>query len=133
MISDKTYRSILSACNFTTYKTSKTCDLALDYAMNHEFGDIDQYSIYTPSCSKSNSSVSRPVMRLKNSVIRRRSYGYDPCTENYAEKYYNRPDVQRAMHANTTGIPYKWTACRYVFCAQCVHPAFFFTYEMVEA
>ncbi|KAL2326016.1 hypothetical protein Fmac_025074 [Flemingia macrophylla] len=26
--------------------------------------------------------------------------------------YYNRPDVQKALHANTTGIPYKWTACR---------------------
>ncbi|KAK4404337.1 Serine carboxypeptidase 24 [Sesamum angolense] len=37
--------------------------------------------------------------------------GYDPCTENYAEIYYNRPDVQKALHANSTGIPYKWTAC----------------------
>ncbi|XLS65773.1 hypothetical protein HN51_025747, partial [Arachis hypogaea] len=36
---------------------------------------------------------------------------YDPCTEKYAEIYYNRPDVQKALHANTTGIPYKWTAC----------------------
>jgi len=39
--------------------------------------------------------------------------GYDPCTEKYAEVYYNRPDVQKALHANTTGIPYKWTACRW--------------------
>ncbi|KAK6156621.1 hypothetical protein DH2020_010869 [Rehmannia glutinosa] len=37
--------------------------------------------------------------------------GYDACTESYAEKYYNRPDVQKALHANFTGIPYKWTAC----------------------
>ncbi|KAJ6731719.1 SERINE PROTEASE FAMILY S10 SERINE CARBOXYPEPTIDASE [Salix purpurea] len=50
-------------------------------------------------------------MRLKNSLLRRRISGYDPCTENYAEKYYNRPEVQTAMHANVTGIPYKWTAC----------------------
>ena len=35
----------------------------------------------------------------------------DPCTESYAEIYYNRPDVQRAMHANLTSIPYKWTVC----------------------
>jgi serine carboxypeptidase-like clade 2 len=40
--------------------------------------------------------------------------GYDPCTEKYAEIYYNRPDVQKALHANTTKIPYKWTACRWV-------------------
>ncbi|WVZ49425.1 hypothetical protein U9M48_000790 [Paspalum notatum var. saurae] len=28
----------------------------------------------------------------------------------YAEKYYNRLDVQKATHANTTRIPYRWTA-----------------------
>ncbi|KAI3976314.1 hypothetical protein MKX01_021856 [Papaver californicum] len=30
--------------------------------------------------------------------------------EKYAEMYYNRPDVQKALRANTTKIPYKWTA-----------------------
>ncbi|XP_072973915.1 serine carboxypeptidase 24-like isoform X1 [Typha angustifolia] len=113
MISDRSYRSILASCNFAAAKTSRRCDHAVDYVMNHEFGDIDQYSIYTPSCAASNSTAAaaaRPL-RLKNTLIRRRSYGYDPCIENYAEKYYNRPDVQKAMHANTTGIPYKWTAC----------------------
>ncbi|OAY69363.1 Serine carboxypeptidase 24 [Ananas comosus] len=117
MISDSTYRSILSSCNFSAVKTSRPCDGAVNYAMNHEFGDIDQYSIYTPSCAAaaatSNSSARhRPLMRLKNTLLRRRSYsGYDPCTETYAEKYYNRPDVQRVMHANITRIPYRWTAC----------------------
>ncbi|KAL0334100.1 UNVERIFIED_CONTAM: Serine carboxypeptidase 24, partial [Sesamum angustifolium] len=48
---------------------------------------------------------------LKNTLISPRFSGYDPCTENYAEIYYNRPDVQKALHANSTGIPYKWTAC----------------------
>ncbi|KAJ6698647.1 SERINE PROTEASE FAMILY S10 SERINE CARBOXYPEPTIDASE [Salix purpurea] len=51
------------------------------------------------------------TIRLKNTLLRRRVSGYDPCTEKYAEKYYNRPEVQKAMHANVTGIPYKWTAC----------------------
>lgn len=40
--------------------------------------------------------------------------GYDPCTENYAEIYFNRPDVQKALHANISGIiPHNWTGCRY--------------------
>lgn len=108
MVSDGTYRSILSSCNFSSTKTSRKCDRAISYAMNHEFGDIDQYSIYTPSCA----NAAKRRLRFKNTLLRRSSYGYDPCTENYAEKYYNRPDVQRAMHANTTGIPYRWTACR---------------------
>nr|XP_010942076.1 serine carboxypeptidase 24 isoform X2 [Elaeis guineensis] len=110
MISDRTYRSILSNCNFTSTKGSRSCDHVINYAVSHEFGDIDQYSIYTPSCTAPNFTAPRSL-RLKNTLIRRRSYGYDPCTENYAEKYYNRPDVQEAMHANTTSIPYKWTAC----------------------
>lgn len=111
MISDKTYKSILNSCNFTAEKYSKKCDESVNYAMNHEFGDIDQYSIYTPSCKASTTNT----LRLQNSLLRWRISGYDPCTESYAEKYYNRPDVQKAMHANLTRIPYKWTACRYNF------------------
>lgn len=110
MISDKTYRSIINHCNFSAEKSSKKCDDTVNYAMNHEFGDIDQYSIYTPSCIALPNSTVRP-MRLKNTLLRRRVSGYDPCTENYAEKYYNRQEVQKALHANVTGIPYKWTAC----------------------
>ncbi|KAK9098190.1 hypothetical protein Syun_025235 [Stephania yunnanensis] len=110
MISDKTYRSILSHCNFKTNNNSELCEHYLNYAMNHEFGDIDQYSIYTPTCKAALANATRPI-RLKNTLLRRRVSGYDPCTENYAEKYYNKPEVQKALHANTTHIPYKWTAC----------------------
>ncbi|XP_074582527.1 serine carboxypeptidase 24-like isoform X2 [Curcuma longa] len=114
MISDQTYRSILSSCNFSSPKASHECDHVVSYAMNHEFGDIDQYSIYTPSCvaSSPKNTKRQHKIRFKNTLIHgRSSFGYDPCTENYAEKYYNRQDVQKAMHANTTGIPYKWTSC----------------------
>ncbi|EPS67928.1 hypothetical protein M569_06845, partial [Genlisea aurea] len=104
MISDKTYKKILKLCNFRTEKTSTRCENAMSYAMTDEFGKIDQYSIYTPSCNKS-----RKAIRFKNTLFFPR--GYDPCTESYAEKYYNLPQVQRALHANVTGIPYKWTAC----------------------
>ncbi|CAN6450362.1 unnamed protein product [Victoria cruziana] len=110
LISDATYKSILKLCNFSGTKNSDNCSDVLNYAVGHEFGDIDQYSIYTRPCKASANSKSS-VIRLGNALIQRQLSGYDPCTENYAEKYYNRPDVQRAMHANTTGIPYKWTAC----------------------
>ncbi|KAE8687661.1 Serine carboxypeptidase 24 [Hibiscus syriacus] len=110
MISDKTYKTIMKDCNFTEEKSSARCDDAVSYAIKHEFGNIDQYSIYTPSCLALTNG-SRQHIRLKNTLLLRRGSGYDPCTENYAERYYNRPDVQKVMHANTTGIPYKWTAC----------------------
>lgn len=111
MISDRTYKAILKSCNFSSSNISRFCNRAMNYAMNQEFGDIDQYSIYTPSCVAARSNAT--ILRFKNTLIRRRSFGYDPCTETYAEKYYNRLDVQKAMHANTTGIPYRWTACRF--------------------
>ncbi|KAI3790384.1 hypothetical protein L2E82_03380 [Cichorium intybus] len=108
IISDTTYKSIKSSCTFESPKYTEKCDDAINYAWTHEFGEIDQYSIYTPSCISSRNATS---MRLKNSLVHRRASSYDPCIEKNAEKYYNRPDVQHAMHANYTGIPYKWTAC----------------------
>lgn len=111
IISDRTYKSILKSCNFSSEKSSQKCDDAVNYAMNHEFGNIDQYSIYAPACKASTANNTVKLLRLKNSLIHRKISGYDPCTENYAEKYYNRPDVQKAMHANSTAIPYNWTAC----------------------
>ncbi|KVH93604.1 Peptidase S10, serine carboxypeptidase [Cynara cardunculus var. scolymus] len=110
IISDSTYKSIMSSCKFTSAKYSQNCDDAINYAWNYEFGEIDQYSIYTPSCNKSSRNLTTNISsRVKNTLVR--ISGYDPCIENNAEKYYNRPDVQHAMHANSTGISYKWTAC----------------------
>jgi serine carboxypeptidase-like clade II len=45
--------------------------------------------------------------------------GYDPCTEKYSRKYYNLPEVQKALHANVTGIPYAWVGCRSVLLVSC--------------
>ena len=40
--------------------------------------------------------------------------GYNPCISYYTEKYLNRRDVQEALHANVSKIPYAWTHCRQV-------------------
>ncbi|RZC59907.1 hypothetical protein C5167_007203 [Papaver somniferum] len=114
MISDKTYRQLLNKCDFHRQKNSNECETLYSYAMDQEFGNIDQYNIYAPPCNKSDGS--QRTLRLPHrphQVFRQISgyEGYDPCTEKYAEIYYNRPDVQKALHANTTKIPYKWTAC----------------------
>jgi len=40
---------------------------------------------------------------------------YDPCIAFYSANYLNLPDVQKAMHANTSGfIDYPWQLCKYV-------------------
>ncbi|KAG5001173.1 Serine carboxypeptidase-like 25 [Glycine soja] len=119
MISDQTFRQLMSRCDFHRQKESDECESVYSYAMDQEFGNIDQYNIYAPPCNNSDGSSSgsgsatRRTMRLPHRphVAFRHWSGYDPCTEKYAEIYYNRPDVQKALHANKTGIPYRWTAC----------------------
>ncbi|KAK2986321.1 hypothetical protein RJ640_021890 [Escallonia rubra] len=115
MISDKTYHQLINTCDFRRQKNSNECESLYVYAMDQEFGNIDQYNIYAPPCNHSDGSFgpSRQTMRLPHRPHKkfRQLSGYDPCTEKYAEVYYNRPDVQKAFHANTTRISYKWTAC----------------------
>ncbi|GJZ48236.1 serine carboxypeptidase-like protein 25 [Tanacetum coccineum] len=117
MISDKTYHQLINTCDFKRQETSNECESLYSYAMDQEFGNIDQYNIYAPPCNNSDGSrhsgATRQTMRLPHrpKQMPRQLSGYDPCTESYAEVYYNREDVQKAFHANTTRIPYKWTAC----------------------
>uniref|UniRef100_A0A2N9IMS5 Carboxypeptidase n=1 Tax=Fagus sylvatica TaxID=28930 RepID=A0A2N9IMS5_FAGSY len=114
MISDKTYKQLINTCDFRRQKESNECESLYSYAMDQEFGNIDQYNIYAPPCNNSDgSTATRQTMRLPHRPHRifRQLSGYDPCTEKYAEIYYNRPDVQKALHANITKIPYKWTSC----------------------
>ncbi|KAL6324573.1 hypothetical protein AAG906_013385 [Vitis piasezkii] len=108
MISDKTYRQLINTCDFHRQKESNECESLYSYAMDQEFGNIDQYNIYAPPCNNSDGSgATRQTIRLphRSHRIFRQISGYDPCTEKYAEIYYNRPDVQKALHANTTKIP----------------------------
>ncbi|EPS59460.1 hypothetical protein M569_15347, partial [Genlisea aurea] len=112
MISDKTYRRLMSTCNFRLERESNQCESVYYYAMDQEFGNIDQYNIYAPKCRESAGGISsRRHMRMPHQP-RSKLKGYDPCSEKYAEIYYNRADVQKSLHANISGrIPYKWTAC----------------------
>ncbi|XP_078434913.1 serine carboxypeptidase-like 27 [Wolffia australiana] len=106
LISDSTYHNLRIACTFESSEhPSEACLRLLDLAAAEQ-GNIDPYSIFTPPCNVT-------------ATFRRRSRGhypwmyraYDPCTERYATAYYNRPEVQEALHANVTGLRYKWETC----------------------
>ncbi|CAM6020249.1 unnamed protein product [Sphagnum balticum] len=121
MISVETYKALRQSCNFSDVNCcSQQCYDAFDQTYS-EIGNIDSYSIYTPACLSSaatagaagSSTRTADFSRLhrKNPVLSKRE-GFDPCSENYAEVYFNRPEVQQAIHANISGeIPYRWTAC----------------------
>ncbi|GAB2223615.1 hypothetical protein Droror1_Dr00017756 [Drosera rotundifolia] len=106
LISDGTYRSLRNACdNGSSQHPSAECNKALNVA-NVEFGNIDPYSIYTRPCNSTSSL--RHNLRGHYPWMSR---AYDPCTERYSKTYFNRPEVQKALHANTTAISYPWDTC----------------------
>ena len=37
--------------------------------------------------------------------------GSDECIVRYTRKYMNRGEVQKALHANVTHLPYPWATC----------------------
>ncbi|KAJ1296800.1 hypothetical protein BS78_01G330200 [Paspalum vaginatum] len=99
MISGKAYRAIKDKCGFNgTY--TKDCQNAMNVA-TQEKGNVDDYDIYAPICHDA-SNPSKSIDLLMSG---------DPCTNHYVSSYLNRPEVQRALHANTTGLGYPWMDC----------------------
>jgi serine carboxypeptidase-like clade 2 len=38
--------------------------------------------------------------------------GYDPCLDEYAKAFYNRPDVQKALHVSDGRQLKNWSICK---------------------
>ncbi|MFS8012546.1 putative carboxypeptidase D [Helianthus anomalus] len=104
LISDSTYKSLQKSCEGSSSEHPPIeCIRALG-AAEMEQGRIDPYSIYTKPCGYTSTLKRRgryPWMRG----------AYDPCTENYANQYFNLPEVQKAFHANITKLSYPWKTC----------------------
>ncbi|KAK4401624.1 Serine carboxypeptidase II-3 [Sesamum angolense] len=97
LISDEHHKAILSNCNFSSSASvSAVCNSVLDQA-DAALGTVYYYDIYAPLC---NSSSNSPAVS-----------GFDPCSSNYVFTYLNTPEVQKALHANVTGITGPWDAC----------------------
>ncbi|CAD6231490.1 unnamed protein product [Miscanthus lutarioriparius] len=113
VISDQFYERVKNVCDFKLSPTSTECGHVMGL-LYHTYNEIDIYNVYAPKCntdgsalsSSSSSSDSSAVEKeAKNKSKRRlRMYsGYDPCYSNYIEAYFNRMDVQKSLHANTSG------------------------------
>ncbi|KAJ4908664.1 Serine carboxypeptidase-like 35 [Raphanus sativus] len=122
IVSDEIHSNIHGMCRFEEeQKSNQTVDCNDNFkAFMEAYNDIDIYSIYTPVCLSSYSSSSSP--RKPKLIVSPRLLtshdlwdslpaGYDPCTEGYAENFFNRKDVQVALHANVTNLPYPYSPC----------------------
>ncbi|XP_043693484.1 serine carboxypeptidase-like 27 [Telopea speciosissima] len=106
LISDATYRTLRVTCDFvSSMHPSNACITALNVAASEQ-GNIDPYSIFTLPCN--DTATLRRNLRGHYPWMSR---AYDPCTERYSKLYFNRPEVQKAIHANLTGILYPWDTC----------------------
>ncbi|KAL5840074.1 hypothetical protein ACOSQ3_012741 [Xanthoceras sorbifolium] len=109
LISDDTYKLLNDLCDFQSFiHTSSSCDKILDIA-SEELGSIDPYSIYTPPCTANISQSNQLLKRMR--VVGRTSEKYDPCTEKHSVVYFNRPEVQKALHVIPAVAPSKWDTC----------------------
>ncbi|XP_038984500.1 serine carboxypeptidase 1-like [Phoenix dactylifera] len=98
LISDEAYKEIRLKCTFTSRNYTPGCVSALG-AADAEVGDIDYYNIYAPLCHG-------PSMAAHSTKLEA-----DPCAGMYTRSYLNLPEVQKALHANVTGLWYPWSLC----------------------
>ncbi|KAG2398051.1 Serine carboxypeptidase-like 34 [Vigna angularis] len=98
VISDGLYHNITTKCNEYLDKLFDAYDV------------IDIHSLYTPLCLSNISSTTTKAFSKINKWPKK-SVGYDPCAPDYTGVYLNRPEVQKALHANVTKLSYPWTHC----------------------
>lgn len=83
MISDKTYHQLINTCDFRRQKTSNECESLYSYAMDQEFGNIDQYNIYAPPCNKSDGTSGATHKTIQLPHRPHRVYLYDNDNNRY--------------------------------------------------
>ncbi|XP_061362670.1 serine carboxypeptidase-like 35 [Gastrolobium bilobum] len=116
IISDQEYYGIVKDCDFSKENKSKACEMRVG-GLLEAYSEIDIYSIYSPICiSDYQRAVSAkllvaPHLLTSHDLWHTLPAGYDPCTEDYIDKYFNNEDVQKALHANITNLSYPYTLC----------------------
>ncbi|CDP01379.1 unnamed protein product [Coffea canephora] len=96
LISDEIYNGVNSNCNLSLVIQSDSCSEYLNLSNNVTEG-INPYDIYASLC---------------NSTPGAAPYSYvGPCSTDYVSDYMENPEVQIALHANISTVPYPWKIC----------------------
>ncbi|ERN03395.1 hypothetical protein AMTR_s00003p00256450 [Amborella trichopoda] len=115
VVSDETHQIIKDNCDFHSNDTwsNERCNGGVDEVLK-QYGEIDIYSLYTSRCIPNAShSQDRCMFSMSSStkMLPRVLGGYDPCLDDYATAFYNRADVQRALHVTDGNHLRNWTIC----------------------
>ncbi|KAJ4976419.1 hypothetical protein NE237_001525 [Protea cynaroides] len=116
VISDETHKIIKDTCNFDSNDTwsNDSCSQAVDELLD-QYKEIDIYSLYTSVCTNSTNTENgnQYMFKTMSKMMPRIMGGYDPCLDDYAQTFYNRPDVQKALHVNDGHQLKNWSICNY--------------------
>ncbi|KAG5541772.1 hypothetical protein RHGRI_021565 [Rhododendron griersonianum] len=103
MLSDEIGLAIMNDCDFedftyaSPHNATDSCNNAIEEA-NSIVGDYsNNYDVILDVCY--------PSLATKISV------GVDVCMSYERRFYFNLPEVQKALHANRTKLPYSWSMC----------------------
>ncbi|KAK9049087.1 hypothetical protein SSX86_031946 [Deinandra increscens subsp. villosa] len=113
MISDEIGLTLMSDCNFedytfaSTHNESTACNDAISQANNIVSEYINEYDVILDVCYP---SIVEQELLLKKTVTKM-SNGVDVCMSLERRFYFNLPEVQHALHANRTKLPYSWSMC----------------------
>ncbi|KAJ7959242.1 Carboxypeptidase [Quillaja saponaria] len=113
MISDEIGLTIMNDCDFDDYtfasphNVSHSCNQAISEA-NRIVGDyVNSYDVIVDVCYP---SIVEQELRLRK-MATKISLGIDVCMSYERRFYFNLPEVQNALHANRTKLPYGWSMC----------------------
>ncbi|XP_073275265.1 serine carboxypeptidase-like 42 [Primulina huaijiensis] len=113
LISDETSLTITNACDFEDYtlddphNVSKSCNIAISKAFESVSEYTDNYDVILDVCYP---SIVEQELRLRK-MATKISVGVDVCMSYERFFYFNLPEVQKALHANRTNLPYGWSMC----------------------
>ncbi|KAG7536875.1 Peptidase S10 serine carboxypeptidase [Arabidopsis suecica] len=113
MISDEVGHTIMSQCDFSHYtdiyphNVSVPCNDAIREAGNSITEYVNNYDFLLDICYP---SIVLKELRLKQ-MATKMSMGVDVCLTYERQFYLNLPEVQIALHANRTHLPYSWSMC----------------------
>ncbi|KAK7252180.1 hypothetical protein RIF29_35957 [Crotalaria pallida] len=116
VISDQTHKTIRRSCDFNSSNpwSNEDCNQSVAEVFR-QYKKIDIYSLYTSVCFASTASSDDQsmltVMKGSLKMMPRILGGYDPCLDGYAKAFYNRPDVQIALHASDGHNLKNWSIC----------------------
>ncbi|CAN6472439.1 unnamed protein product [Victoria cruziana] len=111
LISDSTYRIFTQSCTYSRYvsefyrgNVSSVCSRVMSVVSKETSRFVDKYDVTLDVCTTSllmQSLALRP-MQITEKI--------DVCVEDETVNYLNRPDVQKALHAQLAGVT-RWEVC----------------------